>query len=85
MRHGSLRPSPGPGASGNDGGRQVNLRPEALGVQREVDLLRQAIDEPMGLGEGGAALEGGAAQQQLVGPRDLGGPDHPDDLFDQGC
>jgi hypothetical protein len=71
------------GLTGIGGGRQVNLRPEALNVQGEVDVLRKAIDEPMGLGEGGAALEGEALQELLICAKDLQGPDHPDVLLKQ--
>ena len=41
--------------------RQVDIRPEVLNVDGEVDVLREAVNQPMGLGEGGSALEGEGA------------------------
>jgi len=46
--------------------RQVDIRPEVLNVDGEVDVLREAVNQPMGLGERGAALEGEALQELLI-------------------
>jgi hypothetical protein len=51
--------------------RQVDIRPEVLNVDGEVDVLREAVNQPMGLGEGGSALEGEGLPRfsgQLSGP-----------------
>ena len=63
--------------------RQVDIRPEVLNVDGEVDVLREAVNQPMGLGERGAALEGEALQELLICAKDLQGPDHPDVLLKQ--
>ena len=54
-----------------------------LNVDRELDVLAEAVDQPMGLGERGAALEAEALRELLICPKDLRGPDHPDVLLQQ--
>ena len=63
--------------------RQVDIRPEVLNVDGEVDVLREAVNQLMGLGERGAALDGEALQELLIFAKDLQGPDHPDVLLKQ--
>ena len=63
--------------------RQVDIRPEVLNVDGEVNVLRKAVNQPMGLGERGSALEGEALQELLICAKDLQGPNHPDVLLKQ--
>jgi len=39
------------GLAGIGSGRQVNLGPEVLDVESQIDVLGKALDQPMGLGE----------------------------------
>ena len=67
--------------AGAGSGRQVNLRPEVLNVEGQINVLRKALDQPMGLGERRAPFEGEGGEQLLVCPECLQRPDHPDVLF----
>jgi hypothetical protein len=61
----------------------IKEQSRALNVDGEVDVLREAVNQPMGLGERGAALEAEALRELLICAKDLRGPDHPDVLLKQ--
>ena len=59
------------GLGGVGSGGQVNLGPEVLNVEGQIDVLGKALDQPMGLGERGAPFEGEGGEQLLVCPEAL--------------
>jgi len=53
-----------------------------LNVEGVVDVLGEAVDQPIGLRERGAPFESEGGEQLLVCPQDLmQGPEHLDVLF----